>query len=406
MLLPFDAFPLVPGGFLKQASIIPLMIYFFVYIRDIKFLRNQLYLSIIILFYTLVFFLVTSDFSQVLKVLYVLFLFNLTLAVFLDLKNSFNIRLFFKTLFKSSILYILIALYLIQVKYVGLSLSGLNKVLAFISDSNIDQSMGDRFYYINLEPAYAAAYLNVLYFSSFVNIDVNKKIIYLYRFVVIVLLFFTSSSYGYIIFIIVSLYQLFSKINIKTILLWLILGAAIYLIAINEFYLSVDNYTYSRVLKILEIFQNWEDFLIITSTDQSLFLRLVNPIIGLDIARGDFFMPLGLETSYYHYPKQMLNYSQYLPNDVSQIQPIIDKSINTTPNNLFVKVLIEFGIVGLIIVLNYWRRMFMVFFNNNKKLLPIFMCLTLITFQIDSYVYLAVLIPFLYLFYFSKVYSS
>ena len=394
LLLPFDHFIYAPGGYIKQVAFYPVFLYFLMYIRDMKMGKAQIFISLFTLINAFVFSLIKSDFSQFSKIIFVVTVFNVVVAIFNDIKKTINFNTFIKYIVWSSIIPIIFGLYQIQYRYAGFQLSIIDNLISFIS-GNVLTNTG-RLSYFQSEPAYAGVYLNIVLFLSFINSPFSSRFFkYIYSSIILLMIFFTGSIFSFFIFFLGSIGYLFChvKVSIKYILficlIFLFTGVSFF----NQI---IDGYTISRLSSLSSIF-TYNDFLDIVSIDQSLFIRLMQPLMGLEIALNSWFLPLGIENSYFFYPDLYIDYSAYLPSSTSQIEPIINREIRTTPNNLFVKILIEFGIIGFVCFCVFWVKMLKKIFFSHSVLFPIFCALTAIILQIDSYIYFTSLFTLLFI---------
>lgn len=394
LFLPFDHFIYAPGGYLKQLAIYPIFFYFFYYFKEMKIGKAQIVISLLTLFNSFLFSLINNDFSQLTKVIFVVIVFNIILMLFKHIRKTINLEIFIKYIVLSSIVPIIFGLYQIQSKLNGIQFPMIDNFISFVS-GNIVSNTG-RLSYFHSEPAYAGIYLNIVLFLSFINFpSSNRYLKLIYSSIILFMIIFTGSVFSYFIFLFGVLGYLlcFRKHVIKYILLILIVSL---FTGVSFFSQIIDGYALSRLSNVSNIFLNY-DFLDIVSIDQSIFIRIMQPIMGLEIALKSYFLPLGVENSYFFYPDLYLEYSAYLPKSTTQIEPIINREIRTTPNNLFIKILIEFGIIGFVYFCFFWIKTLKKIFLNYSLIFPITCILTAVILQIDSYIYFTSLLTFLFI---------
>jgi len=394
LLLPFDHFIYAPGGYLKQLSIYPIFFYFFYYLREMKIGKAQIVISLLTLFNSILFCLIKNDFSQIAKVIFVVIVFNIVLMLFNHVKKTINLELFIKYIVWSSFVPIIFGLYQIQAKFNGFQFPIIDNFISFVS-GNVISNTG-RLSYFHSEPAYAGTYLNIVLFLSFINFpSSNRYFKLIYLSIIFFMIIFTGSVFSYFIFLFGFLGYLlcFTKHVFKYVLLFFI---AFLFTGFNFLSQIIDGYALSRLSNVSNIFLNF-DFFDIVSLDQSIFIRIMQPIMGFEIALKSFFLPLGLENSFFFYPDLYLEYSAYLPKSTTQIEPIINREVRTTPNNLFIKILIEFGIIGFVYFSFFWIKTLKKIFLNYPLIFPVICVLTAVILQIDSYIYFTSLLTFLFI---------
>lgn len=394
LFLPFDHFIYAPGGYIKQLAIYPIFFYFFYFFREMKIGKAQIVLSLLTSFNSFLFSLINNDFSQLTKVIFVVIVFNIILMLFKHIRKTVNLEIFIKYIVLSSIVPVIFGLYQIQSKLNGFQFTMIDNFIGFVS-GNIVGNTG-RLSYFHSEPAYAGIYLNIVLFLSFINFPSSSRYLKLiYSSIIITMIIFTGSVFSYFVFLFGVLGYLicFRKHVIKYVLLIIIISL---FTGFSFFSQIIDGYTLSRLSNVSNIFLNY-DFLHIVSIDQSIFIRIMQPIMGLEIALKSYFLPLGVENSYFFYPDLYLEYSAYLPKSTTQIEPIINREIRTTPNNLFIKILIEFGIIGFVCFSVFWIKTLKNIFLNYSLIFPITCILTAVILQIDSYIYFTSLLTFLFI---------
>ena len=356
--------------------------------------KAQIVISILTLFNSILFSLIKNDFSQLTKIIFVVIVFNIIFMLFNHAKKTINLDTFIKYIVWSSIIPIIFGLYQIQSRFTGFQLSIINDFIGFISGNILNNTA--RLSYFQSEPAYAGIYLNIVLFLSFINFpSPNRYLKLIYSSIILLMIIFTGSVFSYFIFLFGVLGYLlcYRKHVIKYIL---IIFAIFLFTGVSFFNQIIDGYALSRLNSLSSIFLDYE-FLDIVSLDQSIFIRIMQPIMGLEIALNSYFLPLGIENSYFFYPDLYLEYSAYLPKSTTQIEPIINREIRTTPNNLFVKILIEFGIIGFVYFSIFWIKMFKKIFLTYSLIFPVFCILTAVILQIDSYIYFTSLLTFLFI---------
>lgn len=394
LFLPFDHFIYAPGGYLRQLAIYPILFYFFYFLREMKIGKTQIVISMLTLFNSLLFSIINNDFSQLTKVIFVVIVFNIILVIFNHIKKTINLETFIKYIVWSSIVPIIFGLYQIQSKLNGFQFPIIDNFIGFIS-GNIVSNTG-RLSYFHSEPAYAGIYLNIVLFLSFIKFpSSNRYLKLIYSLIILFMIIFTGSVFGYFIFLFGFLGYLlcFTKHVIKYVLLFFIPFLFIGFSFLSQI---IDGYALSRLSNVSNIFLNF-DFFDFVSLDQSIFIRIMQPIMGFEIALKSYFFPLGLENSYFFYPDLYLEYSAYLPKSTTQIEPIINREIRTTPNNLFIKILIEFGIIGFVFFSVFWIKTLKKIFLNYSFIFPVICVLTAVILQIDSYIYFTSLLTFLFI---------
>jgi hypothetical protein len=394
LLLPFDHFIYAPGGYLKQLAIYPIFFYFFYYLREMKIGKAQIVILLLTLFNSILFSLIKNDFSQSTKIIFVVVVFNIIFMLFNHAKKTINLDTFIKYIVWSSIIPIIFGLYQIQSIFTGFQLSFINDFIGFIS-GNISNNIG-RLSYFQSEPAYAGIYLNIVLFLSFINFpSPNRYLKLIYSSIILLMIIFTGSVFSYFIFLFGVLgYLLCYR---KHVLKYILIIFTVFLFTgVSFFNQIIDGYAMSKLNSLSSIFSD-NEFLDIVSLDQSIFIRIMQPIMGLEIALNSYFLPLGIENSYFFYPDLYLEYSAYLPNSTTQIEPIINREIRTSPNNLFVKILIEFGIIGFVYFIVFWIKMMKKTFSTYSLIFPMFCVLTAVILQIDSYIYFTSLLTFLFI---------
>lgn len=394
LLLPFDHFIYAPGGYLKQLAIYPIIFYFFYFLQEMKIAKIQIVISILTLFNSFLFSLINNDFSQLTKVIFVVTVFNVILMLFEHVRKTINLEIFIKYIVWSSIIPIIFGLYQIQSKLNGFQFSMFDNFISFVS-GNIVSNTG-RLSYFHSEPAYAGIYLNIVLFLSVIKFpSSNRYLKLIYLSIILLMIIFTGSVFGYLIFCVGVVGYLSSQR--KYVIKYVLFILTVFLFTGFSFFNQIiDGYALSRLSNISNIFLNYE-FLDVVSLDQSIFIRIMQPLMGLEIALKSYLLPLGLENSYFFYPDLYLEYSAYLPKDTSQIEPIMNREIRTTPNNLFVKILIEFGIIGFVYFIFFWVKTLKKVFLKHSLIFPVICVLTAVILQIDSYIYFTSLLTFLFI---------
>lgn len=394
LFLPFDHFIYAPGGYLKQLAIYPILFYFFYFLRELKIGKIQLFISILTLFNSFLFSIINNNFSQLTKVVFVVTVFNIILMIFEHVRKTIDLETFIKYIVWCSIIPIIFGLYQIQSKLNGFQFPMIDNFIGFVS-GNIVNNTG-RLSYFHSEPAYAGIYLNIVLFLSVINFpSSNRYLKLIYSLILLLMIIFTGSVFGYLIFFFGVAGYLFSQR--KYVIKYVLFILTVFLLTGFSFFNQIiDGYALSRLSNISNIFLNYA-FLDVVSLDQSIFIRIMQPLMGLEIALKSYFLPLGVENSYFFYPDLYLEYSAFLPKDTSQIEPIINREIRTTPNNLFIKILIEFGIIGCFCFCFFWLKTLKKVFLNYPLIFPVICVLTAVILQVDSYIYFTSLLTFLFI---------
>lgn len=394
LFLPYDHFIYAPGGYLKQLAIYPILFYFFYFLREMKVGKTQIVISILTVLNSLLFSIINNDLSQLTKVIFVVVIFNIILMLFKHIRKTINLKTFIKYIIWSSFVPIVFGLYQIQSKLNGFQFSMIDNFIGFVSGNSVGNT--GRLSYFHSEPAYAGIYLNIVLFLSIINFpSSNRYLKSIYSSILLLMIIFTGSVFGYLIFCfgVVGYLLCQRKHVIKYVLFILIVFLFTGVSFLNQI---IDGYALSRLSNMSNIFVNY-DFFDIVSIDQSIFIRIMQPLMGLEIALKSYFLPLGVENSYFFYPDLYLEYSAYLPKSTSQIDPIINREIRTTPNNLFIKILIEFGVIGFVYFTIFWIKTSKKIFLNYPAAFPVICVLTSVILQIDSYIYFTSLLTFLFI---------
>jgi hypothetical protein len=386
--IPFDSFPLAPGGVIKPLCIYPALIYLLIFFRPpIKIKRSSfkglLFLCLLIIHSFLVSAIVIGDLQGSLKFTYNVFMIICFVFIVNDYYHSLNItdkETFWKRFAKYIIIssYFPIFLGFIQLVFPRIGLSGLadNFSLIFVS------KMTDRIQLSSSEPAFASIYIiTVLLIGYFFSEGKYRKIYKLILPLLVVLFFATGSTYGiFILLMIPVLYVLVfrRKSIIKAMFLLLMVFFTLYLT-----YNYLPDYTKSRLIYISIVLSDFSLFSKLIQYDDSIFLRVVNPYLGLLSAKDSYFLGWGGENSYYKFPELIkLHYPEVIDNP--QIAPIVEGKVLTSPKNLYTKILSEFGLIWGVFIFFYPIK----FIKNMPSVfgLQILICMILSAYlQLDSY---------------------
>lgn len=267
----------------------------------------------------------------------------------------------------------------------------------------------ERIFLVCGEPSWAVLYLIVFfYFIIFCSEVKYKKT---QAFICCGLILFTFSMLGYMsIAIAFAIYYVFYLIkNPNKLPVFIIIIGVIILVVLGVDKIMTKGtpiaYLNNRYGQIKELFtyvlQPEMLYKYIQISDSSLFLRFVNPIIGLMICCQHPLFGIGGGYFYIDYPKIIFNYFP-LAVDLEEVRGAAYNEYHTTSKNIFTRCYAEFGIIiGSIVFLKFILKLTKIPKKDKRGLFLLTLIFTVV-FNFDSLCY----ILFLFLLAFFNVYSQ
>lgn len=220
-----------------------------------------------------------------------------------------------------------------------------------------------RFAAFNSEPAFLAQ-ASLMFFALVLRFELPRR----HLFVLSALILFSGSFTGmFFLVVLCALSMGFTRVLF------------IIPIALSGIFISgiIDPYA----LKKLSYAFSGLDLKQIALSDDSVLLRVYNPIFALSAVLRALGMPMGIEMSWIIYPDSYLAFSKSLMNS-QEIGPIIQGHVKTSPKNLMVKLLLESGFL-LVLLRSDIARILGEFLKGNILVIVFF----LLSLVMDSYYY-------------------
>ena len=403
--LTFDSFPF---GFLnsvyKPLTIIPIILIFLLSFKKSFFFISKK------LVYLFIFLILTSFFN----------------SVFINKYDGF-------LKFTFEIVFIISAVHCLNFTTRNLSLNDLKRILAYLSSKIVNllifvgfiQFFG-RFnnffnqisYYLNSifiyrhdesriqffsgEPSMG---VRVLIFFLIVSYISDKKKSFLQLILAFSLIVLSGSTFGILFLVILAIVYFFlSSTNRTKFFFKSLFFVLIFFLLFNIFVLyAIDlmpNYTQNKFQILISIYENFtfEGILKIASIDGSFFLRVFNPIIGFQVFAENPIIGVGGENfKYYYVDLIQKNYPFAL--NFPTVNEVYQNSSQITPKSMISKIMSEFGLIGLIIIIYSYKKI-LNYLKKDRKLIILGSFIVAMSINYDGYIYL----PMIFFFFLLKKY--
>lgn len=241
----------------------------------------------------------------------------------------------------------------------------------------------------------------IVFFISMYTFILEKKVPNLIVFIVVFLIFISGSTFGILFIILFGLFYLILKSSLKTLLrnlLVFLLFTTITYFIVPVFLDYLSPYAQNKINLVYRLISSLdsETFFLIAEKDGSFFLRVFNPIIGFFVFLNNPF-GVGGENFKFEYITTINEYFPFALNH-SSVQKILFESSEITPKSLISKMLSEFGLFGIWIILFAFNRLRKII-KDNSDLFPLFIFIFTLTINYGSYIYIPLIFT-ISLFYF------
>lgn len=156
----------------------------------------------------------------------------------------------------------------------------------------------------------------------------------------------------------------------------------------------LPEYAQSKLEVVETILLNFstDTFIAIAQYDGSFFLRVFNPIIGLIIFLDHWILGIGGENFTFYYSQYITDYFPFAKTFPTVAENLYYRS-EITPKSLVVKLITEFGIIGIVGILTTTRFLLNVSDRHNL-LIPIIAFIFALSINYDSYIYFPLIFSF------------
>lgn len=410
--IAFDSFPIFIGGAVyRPFSFFPLLMYFIILIYEIFFEKkiSKNILSVFILY------IITSAFSFISSFRYgdkngfysfssTAFFGVIVYSSFSDYFTNLGKKMTKKEIFHHisqkyiKAMYLPLLFGLLQVSQILIH-QDFNK-FGFLYKIVTKRFQSGRLFLVCGEPSWAAVYLIILFY--FLYWEKEKKYRRFLLFVTALEILFTLSTFGYLAIIIMFLmfYFLYLLKNPEKLKYFFIvlLSIVIFYILLTFYmnHINQDTYTIIRIKQLLNLFHvllNIQSLSkIVEFMDGSIFIRFINPLIGIMMACKNPLFGVGGGYYYLFYKNYI---ERYFPFAVAfdEVKAGVDGFIQISSRNLICRFFSEFGmgitIYILIIILSNIRLIS----RKDNKMLMLFSLVFMTILNFDSLFY----VPFIFL---------
>lgn len=395
---PFVSLPFLPGVY-KPISIIPWVLISFVFILNFKKtdkFESRLILSLILSFFSIIIGFLNYGIVDEMKanalqdgITFLMgFLATISLYRYVKIYGSQKIH---KYLFYSGILFVLIfwlELLMMQVGDKSLLIGLFSKRVVF-----------DRIQVSTNEGAWASI-IAIFYIFHILYIKASRIItssIKLTNFLIVsnvLALLLTLSLIGYLVFLgTLSLYYIFLSNKVRNLLVKV--AICIFLLTLVMFLfeyfksLDADEYYLKRITNLINNF----DFSLVTliSIDESMFVRIIYPLISIRVFIENLFFGVGLSGYGLEFNHIIHDYLQYDFNYTREVERDI-MNFTSEPKFLIGKYLSFFGLGGvvyLILSISAFMKSIALFKSKDKKYIGLlFISVFLYQFNFGSFIFL------------------
>lgn len=416
LLLPFDSLPYLfkISVYRPYFSIILFLLYFILYIINKKKLEKEILISFVIIsffnvysYYRGVFY--YDDFSGFKKFFVSTYLGWITFSSSFIFFKKKILRLKTKKFLKyfsdlnKKIIIIPLIIGFIQalgvVKLIPLSyIKKLNLLFTY-------RSVGNRVQMVSGEPSMAMKIL-ILCTCAMMLDKKNKKNNNILWILIIINFLFSLSTASYLLLIIILIIY-FLELKWKKVFFKLVLLIPSILVCSSIYtnLLSEDNYTLKKINLVKKLIYNFSDLNFVNSAlmkDGSAFMRIINPLIGIIIGFKNAIFGTG--GGYYYKEYSIIIYEKF---PYALKFPTVLKSINginmITSKNFYTTIIAENGFIvflGILFLLMKMRKKIKIISKNQKNpyIILLFISMCIVNFQMDSWMYINVIVVFSFLF--------
>jgi len=402
----FDSFPIPIEFVYRPLSIFPLAILALNRLK-ILFKNNKVYVSKKIIYIFLSILLISiyqsainyKNFSGLIKfileIIVIIIIYNGFMRGFELSLNKRGIKSNLRSSFKL-VIYALIFIGTTQLLFRFLNLTDLSNIINSLFTYRYNSS---RIQFFSGEPSMGIR--TVVFFMSMYAFILEKKVPYLILFLVLCLIFLSGSTFGILFIILFGFFHSLLKSSLKTLfrnfLIFLFFSTIIYFV-VPLFLVYLSPYAQNKINLVYMLIASldFETLLLIAEKDGSIFLRVFNPIIGFFVFLNNPF-GVGGENFKFEYITTINEYFPFALNH-STVQKVLFESSEITPKSLISKMLSEFGLFGIWIILFTFNR-FRKIIKNNSDLFLLFIFIFTLTINYGSYVYIPLIFT-ISLFYF------
>lgn len=240
----------------------------------------------------------------------------------------------------------------------------------------------------------------VIFFVS-LQVLVNKEFsIDLVKITLFFLILLSGSTFGLVFTFIYLLLLIFIRKNfLITLVKKYFFRAVILILLISStfpfLYGLLPVYAQNKMNILGDVISNvsFNNLLSIASLDGSFFLRVFNPIIGFRVFYENFLLGVGGENFQYYYIKYITEFYSFALNYPS-VMDVKNNLSSITPKSLVARLLAEFGVIGLFLMLSFLKRMFHL---RNIYSAPLIAYILALALNYDSYIYLPLIFSYLIL---------
>lgn len=323
ILLPFEASIIGVGGVFKPLLFYPAL---FLFLTDLVLNRISLakdFVWIISLYAlsTLYGFIIAPDFSILLKNIYVFVTVIIYLYLWQELLKKLDIGLIGDLVLLSSLIPVILGFSQFFLNY-----TPLKEYILYKHTDRIQLTFAEQ----NFSVVYLIFSYHIAKYSTFSN-----TVILLIRLTYIILLIVSFSTFGYFITFLYILRN--SKVRMSQL---------IYLLVIVLIMISIgaeNSYLTGRMTRLYSLV-NGNSLRSTLLLDDSIFLRLGNPLIALDLFSNNWLFGIGVNNFhlyFYEYIRENISEAMNLP----QLRYIIENRVGITPKSFIPSILVSYGLV-------------------------------------------------------------
>jgi hypothetical protein len=360
-LLPIDTFPFFPiNTAYKPISFFLFFASFLFSLNNRIFYKFDLYviiLAIYIFFHGLIMsYLLFDMYSHLLKSMMTLSVFvMITMLFYNTFKINFEINIdkfiykITKVFYISFIFISIIGIFQI-LKIVDIMPNVISDELTLLFTTSVT---GNRLQLASGEPGMMSRHLILMFAFIYFFYKGKDKIVISFLFIMFII--FSGSSYAFLsLFLMLISYLVlfnFSKIfNIKFIFIILIMSS-IFIISMDHIF---EEYTLAKIHNITLILTSFDIdiFLSMVQSDGSMFLRIMNPVIGFLSGKYSYYIGSGIDTYRYIYIDLIKDNFDYALN-FGTVIAVMNGETYITPKSLYSRIYAEFGIIFFSVFIIY-----------------------------------------------------
>ena len=338
LLLPFEASIIGIGGVFRPLLFYPALILFLsdLVFRRVSIAKDFVWIATLYAVCSFYGFIIALDFSVLLKNSYVLVTLIVYLYLWQELLKKVNIGLLANLVLISSFIPVIIGFLQFFLDY-----TPFNDFILYKNTDRIQLTFAEQ----NFSVVYLIFSYHIAKYSTF-----PKTFLSVLRFAYIALLIVSFSSLGYSLIIFYFLW--YFKPNIRHIIYLLFVVLLMFSIGVENPYLA------GRIRRLYSFVDN-ESFMSVLLLDDSIFLRLGNPIIAMDLFRNNWLYGVGVNNFHlYFYEYIMENIPEAM--NLGQVKFIIENRVGITPKSFIPNILVSGGLLfGLPLLWNIvkskWR---------------------------------------------------